>query len=76
MQSAFKVFVNGCETNPGARLGEEKGVLLETVIPDFFVALGRLIQKTHTSFEEWFQEHPEDLDQLIQEYAQKSEQQK
>lgn len=72
MQSAFKVYINGCETNPGARLGNECGVLLESVIPDFFVALGRTIKQTHNSYDEWIMDHQEDLKQLIEEFAQRT----
>ena len=41
MEPAFKLFVNGDSEEPGAHLGIEKGVLLETVIPEFFAALGK-----------------------------------
>ena len=43
MEPAFKLFVNGDSEEPGAHLGIEKGVLLETVIPEFFAALGKRI---------------------------------
>ena len=72
VRSAFRVFVNGCESDPGARLGTEKGVMLESVIPDFFAELGRRIQDKHTSFAAWFPGHEEELDQLIQEYCRKT----
>lgn len=73
MQPAFKVYMNGCETNPGARLGKECGILLESVIPDFFVELGHLIRQTHISYDEWILEHQTDLEQLIDKFSQKVE---
>ncbi len=73
MLSAFKVFINGCEQNPGSRLGTECGILLESVIPEFFVALGHLVEKSNLSFYQWFPDHQDELKQLILEYAEKTE---
>ena len=70
---AFKLFVNGDSEEPGAHLGIEKGVLLETVIPEFFAALGKRIAAADSTFDVWYPTHAEEFDTLAAEYAEKTQ---
>lgn len=72
MESAFKLFVNGCGEEPGAHLGTEKGVILESVIPEFLAALGTQIAATDSTFDAWYPTHTEAFDALAAEYAEKT----
>ena len=73
MEPAFKLFVNGDSEEPGAHLGIEKGVLLETVIPEFFAALGKRIAAADSTFDVWYPTHAEEFDTLAAEYAEKTQ---
>lgn len=73
MEPAFKLFVNGDSEEPGAHLGIEKGVLLETVIPEFFAALGKRISAADSTFDVWYPTHTEEFDTLAAEYAEKTQ---
>ena len=72
MESAFKLFVNGCGEEPGAHLGTEKGVILESVIPEFLAALGTQIAAADSTFDAWYPTHTEAFDALAAEYAEKT----
>lgn len=69
MKPAFRLFTGGSQTDPGARLGEEAGVLAEAVIPEFLAALGRKIQDADSVFETWYPAHIEEFQALVREYA-------
>ena len=64
---AFRIFINGQAKEPGSRIGEEAGILPEEVIPEFLAELGKTIQKSHKSFEEWLPENKERFSELVQE---------
>lgn len=72
LQSAFRLFVNGSSHLNNTRLGQEESVLLESVIPEFLVQLGRQIASVGSTFDEWYPEHREDFSTLVSEYAQKT----
>ena len=72
MEPAFKLFVNGCGEEPGSHLGIEKEVILETVIPEFLVALGKKIAAADSTFDTWYPTHTEEFDELAAEYAEKT----
>ena len=65
---AFRLFINGQAKKPGSRIGEEAGILPEEVIPEFLVELGRDIQKSHKSFEEWLPENKDRFLELVREF--------
>ena len=71
MESAFKLFVNGCANDSALRLGTDAAVILETVIPEFLAALGRKISSDGSTFAEWYPTHPEEFIALANEYADK-----
>lgn len=64
---------SGDSEEPGAHLGIEKGVLLETVIPEFFAALGKRISAADSTFDVWYPTHTEEFDTLAAEYAEKTQ---
>ncbi len=66
---AFRLFFNGCDTDPGARIGEAGAVLLADRIPEFLAELGRMIQSASATFETWYPEHRQDLADLASRYA-------
>ena len=65
---AFRVFINGQAQEPGSRIGEEAGILPEEIIPEFLAELGKAIQKSHKSFEEWLPENKSLFLELVQKY--------
>lgn len=70
IRPAFRLFVNGCETNPGARLGEAKDVFLADRLPEFFIELGHTIQSANATFETWYPSHQEEFSALCAKYSQ------
>lgn len=69
MVSAFRLFVNGSSRQGETRLGTEKAVILESLIPDFLADLGRKIAADGSTFEAWYPAHEEEFDQLAKEYG-------
>lgn len=58
-ESAFLLFLNGCDEQGKEKMGEELGTILETQIPEFLVALGKTVANAAVSFEQWNQENPD-----------------
>lgn len=69
IRPAYRLFVNGCETEQDAQLGEAKEVMLEDQIPEFLAALGRKIQAESSTFETWYPSHAEEFAALVSEYS-------
>ena len=65
---AFRVFINGQAQEPGSRIGREAGCLAEEVIPEFLAELGKTIQKSHKSFEEWLPENNETFLEMVKKF--------
>ena len=63
-------FSCGGSSVPGKeKLAESKIVLLAKDIPDFLVALGRIVEEEHIPFEEWLKGNEETLLELVKQYA-------
>lgn len=73
MESAFKLFVNGCANNSELRLGTDTAIILETVIPEFLAALGKEITDCNSTFSEWYPTHQKEFLALAKEYFEKGE---
>ena len=58
-ESAFLLFLNGCDVQGKEKMGEELGTILESQIPDFLVTLGRTVAASGKSFVEWNLENPQ-----------------
>lgn len=69
MQSAFKLFVNGSSKDYKPRFGTETAVILESLIPEFLVDLGKKISAQNSTFEKWYPEHMDEFRILAQDYA-------
>lgn len=69
IRPAYRLFVNGCETEQDAQLGEAKEVMLEDQIPEFLAALGRKIQAESSTFVAWYPSHAEEFAALASEYS-------
>ena len=65
---AFTLHVNGCAEMGSERFGESWGVMLEESIPNFLVELGKMVEKTGESFEEWYPSHEQEMRTLAANY--------
>lgn len=71
-QSAFLLYVNGCELQGQERMGHEAGTILETDIPAFLVKLGKTAAASGKGFHEWFAENPDGIDNAAKEFTEKT----
>ena len=63
-------FSYGGSSIPGKeKLAESKIVLLAKDIPDFLVALGRIVEKEQVPFAKWLEGNEETLLELVKQYA-------
>ena len=60
-QSAWLLTINGCELQGKEVFGQEVGVIFETEVPDFLVALGRTVADSGMSFADWLKANPEGI---------------
>lgn len=67
-QSAFLLFVGGCQTQGAEKMGEEKGAILETEIPKFLVELGQAVAASGMTFADWRKAQPDALDAIAAPY--------
>lgn len=65
---AFTMHVYGCDRQGQERLGTQLGMILEKDIPEFLVALGRKVEATGMPYDEWVQDHQEQLREVAQVY--------
>lgn len=60
-QSAWLLTINGCELQGKEAFGKEVGVIFETEVPNFLVALGKAVADSGMDFPEWLQQNPEGI---------------
>ena len=58
-ESAFLLYLNGCEEQGKEKMGEELGTILESQIPEFLTALGKTVADASLSFTQWNLENPD-----------------
>lgn len=58
-ESAFLLYLNGCEEQGKEKMGEELGTILESQIPEFLAALGKTVADASLSFTQWNLENPD-----------------
>lgn len=58
-ESAFLLFLNGCDIQGKEKMGEELGTILESQIPDFLLSLGKAVAAAGVSFAEWNARNPQ-----------------
>lgn len=68
MQPAFAFHVNGQDAQGAEHFGEEWGTMFAADIPDFFVELGQSISAENTTYDIWYEKHPEKLKEIAEKY--------
>ena len=67
-QPAFILFINGNDKQGEERMGKELGVILETDIPKFVVEVGKTVEGSGLSFEEWYERNPQAFEDIAKPY--------
>lgn len=67
-ESAFKLSIFGNAGSEETRFGEEKGLILEKDINDFFIRLGQMVSEDGMTFETWTKEHADKWNALLDDY--------
>ena len=67
-QPAFTLVIKGSERQGQENLAEAVGVMLESKIPAFIVALGKTVAETGLEFHDWLAENESALRTLAQQY--------
>ena len=60
-QSAWLLTINGCELQGKETFGKEVGVIFETEVPNFLVALGKAVSDSGMNFPDWLKKNPEGI---------------
>ncbi len=63
-ESAFMLFLNGCDIQGQEKMGEELGTIRESRIPEFLVTLGKTVAAAGESFAEWNVKNPEGVKEI------------
>ncbi len=69
--SAFTLHINGCDLQGQEKMGEQMGVILEENIPAFLVELGQTVDAAGMNFDQWMEDHVEDLKVITEKYIAK-----
>lgn len=67
-QSAFTLFVGGCDQQGKEAMGRELGAILESKIPAFLVELGKTVADSGMDFAAWRESDPEGIDRIAAPY--------
>lgn len=67
-QSAFTLFVGGCDQQGKEAMGRELGAILESKIPAFLVELGKAVAASGMDFAAWRESDPEGIDRIAAPY--------
>lgn len=67
-QPAFHMFVNGSENKGEERFGEPVGIMTTESIPQFLIALGKVITEADGTFAAWYPKHASDFKALAEQY--------
>lgn len=67
-QSAFTLFVGGCDQQGKEAIGRELGAILESKIPAFLVELGKAVAASGMDFAAWRESDPEGIDRIAAPY--------
>lgn len=67
-QSAFTLFVGGCDRQGSEAMGRELGAILESEIPAFLVELGKTVAASGKNFAAWREIDPEGIDRIAAPY--------
>ena len=64
VESAFLLFLNGCDIQGQEKMGEELGTIRENRIPEFLVTLGKTVAAAGISFAEWNATYPQGVKEI------------
>lgn len=67
-QSAFTLFVGGCDQQGKEAMGRELGAILESKIPAFLVELGKTVAASGMDFAAWRESDPDGIDRIAAPY--------
>jgi ferredoxin-nitrite reductase len=68
-QSAFMLYVNGCDRQGEETMGYECGTVLESDVPAFLLELGKTVAASGLTYEAWAKENPEAIRTLAEKYV-------
>ena len=68
-EPAFKLFLGGCGELGRARFGESSVTVLERDLPALMVELGKAVQQSGQSWQQWSEAHSQERDAIIAKYA-------
>ena len=68
-QSAFMLFLGGCDRQGEETMGKEFGTILETEIPAFVVELGKTVAESGMDFAAWNRANPDGVAQIAAPYT-------
>ncbi|MGN0483392.1 MAG: nitrite/sulfite reductase [Lachnospiraceae bacterium] len=66
---AFALFIGGNAKQGAEVISEEAGVILQEQIPSYLVELGKAVEQTELSFEEWIVQYEEQFHQITEKYT-------
>lgn len=69
MRSAFTVFLNGCSLQGKENITASSGMILKKHIPAFLVELGKMVENSGQTYEEWGKDHLEEVKELAEKYV-------
>ncbi len=68
-QSAFMLYVGGCDIQGEEAMGGELGTILETQIPEFLVELGKTVAASGMDYAGWKKANPDGVKDLAAKYV-------
>lgn len=67
-QSAFLLYVNGCQKQGEEQMGREVGIIAENEIPDFLTELGKTVASSGMDYAAWSKTNPQGVDLIAAKY--------
>lgn len=68
VQSAFVLYIGGCQEQGKETMGKEAGSILEPDIPGFLVKLGKAVAASGKDYHAWTLENPDGVEKIAAEY--------
>ena len=65
---AFMLYIGGNDYQGKEKMGKEMGPILDTQIPDFLVQLGKTVEASHLTFDEWYKQNPDIIEEIAKSY--------
>lgn len=67
-KNAFMLFIGGNDVQGSEVMGKEAGVICEEDIPSFIVELGEAVTASGMSFDAWYKENPDGIEDIAAKY--------